>query len=315
MRVIEKLQQGQTLSVEIEPPELGKNIRDLEKMLDPLVDLGISFIDITYHREKIVEFVTLNGCAIPVVQRKKPGTAGVAGFIKARYGAKGVEPVPHVICLGFDPHQTEEFLVELSYLGVENVLALRGDKSEEGLQLSPLSPQHASELVQQTVRLRNGIYVGAKEGCPIHFCVGAACYPEKHKESPDWEHELKWLKAKVDAGVDYLVTQLFFDPVVYKTFVDKARAAGITVPIIPGIFPLSSYTQIHKLPKMFDCTIPDDLRKIVEVNKDDAKAIKHLGIEWCTYQCQELKKYGAPGLHFYAMRNSPVKEVVKKLMG
>ncbi len=314
MRVIEKLRQGQTFSVEVEPPDLGKNIDALEKMLDPLVDLGISFIDVTYHREKIVEFATIDGGVIPIVQKKKPGTAGVAGSLKARYRSAGVEPVPHVLC--FTPQITEEFLVELCFLKIENVLVVRGDVDKDTWSPYPvLCHKHASDVIRQIAGLKKGKYVGAKEGYAMNFCVGAACYPEKHPESLTWEHELQMLKFKVDQGADYLVTQLFYDNARYVSFVERARAAGIHVPIIPGLFPLPSYKSLQAVIERFGCAIPVVLKEQCEKYRADPVSLRQIGIEWCVSQCKELQAYGVPGLHFYAMRNAPVKEVLKGLVG
>ncbi|MBI4016609.1 MAG: methylenetetrahydrofolate reductase [Candidatus Aenigmarchaeota archaeon] len=313
MKVIEKLKQKKTISLEIEPPALGESIKSLEEFIEPIIN-KIDFVDITYHPEQIMHIVNYGGRKYPVSQRKKPGTAGVAAAIKNKYG---VEPVPHVICTGFNAFETEEFLVELNYLDIENVLALRGDypKDANGSKMPfpriPHGNRHANELILQITALKKGIYFGADQGTPLNFCIGAACYPEKHTKNKTWKDELFWLKTKVDAGAEYLVTQMFFENKKYIEFVQHAKEAGINVPIIPGIKPLVAYKQLYSLPENFGCAIPQVLRKEVA---EHPTAAKEIGIEWCANQCRELLKYGVPGLHFYAARKSPIKQVLEKII-
>ena len=320
MKVIEALHtRKQPISVEIEPPSLGQGIAEVFEMLDPLVASGITHIDITYHAEQIVSYVTYHGMAFPIAQRKKPGTAGVAGAIRERYKTLGIEPVPHVICTGFTPHTTEEYLVELAFLGIHNVVALRGDapKGPDGT-LLPFTPApgghaHADGLIRQIAQLRHGHYVGAHDGEPIDFCVGAACYPEGYTPAVVWEDELHWLTAKVEAGAEYLITQMFFDNDAYWRFVDRVRHAGIEVPIVPGLKPLTIARHLTVLPTIFGCAMPSALRDQVERYKDSKGDVKKVGIQWCLDQCEALRAGGAPSLHFYAARHAPIRELLKQL--
>ena len=314
------------ISVEVEPPLLGKGINSLWEMLDPLARLGISWVDITYHAEDIVGYEEGNDNGsgngsnglVPVFERKKPGTGAIAGAIMQRYRDQRMEAVPHVICSGFTARQTEEFLVEVSYQGVTNVLAVRGDppKGPDGkrLEFAPVKGghTHASELVQQIVGLREGHYLGAREGEPLDFCVGGACYPEG-LAGESIKRQLEWLKYKIDQGIEYLVTTMFFENAKYFQFRDRAYAAGIRVPIIPGITPLSKVGQLESMPSMFGCTIPRGYREVIKLHQDELgeEEVKKTGIDWCARQCRELRRQGAPSLHFYANRNAPVAEVIE----
>lgn len=323
MKITDILKQKQNVvSVEVEPPLLGKGINSLWEMLDPLVRLGVSWVDITYHAEDIVRYEKEKGGngdgRVPIYERKKPGTGAIAGAIQQRYRDQGIEAVPHVICSGFTARQTEEFLVEVSYQGVTNVLAVRGDPPKgpggKHLQFSPVKGghTHASELVQQIVWLRNGHYRGAREGEPLDFCIGGACYPEGYpRESIN--KQFYWLQHKVDQGVDYFVTTMFFDNQAYLRFRDRAYSTGIHVPIIPGITPLSKVAQLESMPRMFGCTIPDRLREVIETAQSEQgeEGVKHAGIGWCVGQSLELRREGAPSLHFYANRHAPVAEVIE----
>ncbi len=323
MKVIDALRQGERniLSVEIEPPVIGASVQQVYDLLDPLVALGISYVDITYHPEQIVRHVTQHGQILPIVQRKKPGTVGVAGAITGRYKIKGVEAVPHVICTGFTADETEEYLIDLAFLGVENVLALRGDppKGLDGKYLpfvqTPGGHAHATSLVQQITALRNAKYIGAQSGAPLDFGVGAACYPEGHVKSRSLKSEMYWLKAKVDVGTEYLVTQMFFDATIYARFVDCVQRHHVDVPIVPGIFPISAYRYVETLPLYFHCSIPSDLATALEQYKGSKEDMKNVGIEWSVAQCMELRKYGAPSLHFFATRNAPINDVLLALQG
>lgn len=312
MKVVDLLRTKKTISVEIEPPVIGESLQKLENFLDQFAE-RVDFIDITYHSERVIRTLKRNGKIVQITQKKKPGTAGVAVAIKKRYSH--VAPVPHVICTGFNAYETEEFLVELDYLGIENIVALKGDNPKDlkekklPFPRTPYGHLHANRLIEQIANLRKGIYVGAESGIPVNFCIGAACYPEKHTKTQSWKDELKWLKAKVDAGADYLVTQMFFDNEKYLNFVRLAREEGIAVPILPGIKILSSVNQLTVLPEYFGCSIPPGLRNEVEAHPS---AVKEIGLEWCVSQCRELRQY-AQGLHFYAARGSPVSALLEKL--
>lgn len=318
MRVIDHIKKGNGVSVEVEPPLLGESIRQVFDTLDPLVAQGISYVDITYHPEQIIGYADRDGQRIPLHRRKKPGTVGIAGAIIGRYGGR-VQPVPHVICTGFSADETEGYLIDLSYLGVENVMALRGDPpkgpDDKFLEFAPVLGGHerAVDLVRQIVNLRSSRYVGAQEGAPVNFCVGAACYPEKHTLAPTLAADIDVLKQKVDAGVDYLVTQMFFDNEAYRRFVERAVAAGINVPVVPGLFPLSSFRYLTVLPRFFGCSIPAELASRAEGYRKKPEDMRKLGIEWCVAQCEDLRKVGAPSLHFYLHNNAPVEEVVKAI--
>lgn len=321
MKVIDSLKSGKgnIFSVEVEPPAFGKSIKEVFDFLDPLVEAGVSYIDITYHPEDIKRYEQVDGQTIPISRKKKPGTTGMAGAILQRYSSKGVDVVPHVICSGFTKGETGNYLVDLAFLGVRNLLALRGDGpvGPDGKRMpfkkKPDGHEHASDLIKQIADMGKGIYVDADEGAPIDFTIGAACYPEKHTKENSFEDELSWLEVKVGQGVDYLVTQMFFDNDAYKRFFEKARESGVEIPIVPGIKPISRYKQLGSLPETFGCAIPKKLADAVEKYKDSKDDIKKIGIDWCVGQCLELRAYGAPSLHFYAARGSPVLEVIKSL--
>src|SRR3989344_65833 len=317
MKVIDRIKQGNVISVEIEPPVLGESIQRVYDVLDPLVELGIAYVDITYHPEEVVGFVERGDQRFPLHRRKKPGTVGVAGALVGRYQKQGIEPVPHVICTGFNRHETEEYLIELSYLGVQNVLALRGDpaRGPDGkfvpFAAVPGGHERAGSLVRQIADLRSSTYVGAETGMPVDFCIGAACYPEKHSLAQSLQADINALKEKVEQGVDYLVTQMFFDVDMYSRFVEKTAAVGIAVPIVPALFPFTSYKYVTSLPSFFGCSIPAELASRAEQYKKKSEEMRKLGIEWCVQQCEALRKCGAPSLHFYLHRNAPVAEVIK----
>lgn len=308
---------GKTISVEIEPPTLGKGKKAVFELLDPLVELGIKYVDITYHAQRIVSYRTDGS---PVLGTLKPGTVGIAGAILEHYRNEGVFPVPHVICTSFNQDDTQQYLADLHYLGIHNVLALRGDpqKNENGkfLRFEPAESSHAyaKDLIRQIANLRNGVYVGAA-GDTIDFCIGAACFPEGNSGF-SLEQEVEWLKAKIDAGADYFVTQMFFNPEAYARFVDTAAKAGINadeIKFVPGLKPITAAKQLEILPKFFQCSFPAYLAEGMEKNRSDQQASREFGIEKCVELCETLRRYGAPSLHFYASRDAPVKEVIQGL--
>ncbi len=322
MKVTEILRKGETapISIEIEPPILGKSINHVFKALDRLVEVGTRYVNITYHAEQVVGYTEENNEIFPISQKRKPGTVGVAGAIQTRYASRQIQAVPHVICTSFTKYDAEEYLIELGFLGVKNVMALRGDPvpavggAKTAFKSVPAGYSHANELIEQIVNLRRGLYVGAREGDAIDFCIGAACYPEGHPESTSPEDDLRWAKAKVEAGADYLVTQMFLDNSVYKRFVEKARKRGINVPIVAGIKPLTSRRHLETLPSIFHCSVPEELRAAVHNQGENEENIRNVGIEWCVKQCKDLISYGVPGIHFYASRASPVREVVERIL-
>ncbi len=315
MKVIDHLRQnqGKTLfSFEILPPIKGKSISSIYESIDPLLEFKPSFINVTYHREEYIYKKREGGYLQKVSIRKRPGTVGICAAIINKYG---IDAVPHLICGGFTKEETENALVDFQYLGIDNVLALRGDpiKTEQTFVPEPGGYAHALDLVKQIVRLNQGIYVDGEEAgeLPSPFCIGVAGYPEKHFEAPNQEVDLQHLKQKVAAGADYIVTQLFYDNQAYFRFVERCRAVGIEVPIIPGLKPLVNKKQLTALPKIFNIDIPHDLYKSVMACSTDEEA-KEAGIEWGIQQAKELVAFGAPCLHFYTMgKSDAVRKIAK----
>ena len=312
MKVIDHIRQAKDtlFTIEILPPKKGENINTLFSHIDSLMDFQPAFIDVTYHREEYVYKELGNGTLKKQVTRKRPGTVGICAAIQNRYQ---VDTVPHVICGGFSKEDTENMLIDLDFLGIHNVLVLRGDpvKSEPGFKPHPEGHGYACELIEQVSNMNQGIYLDEEqtEVTPTDFCIGAAGYPEKHFESPNPDTDLRYLKQKVDAGAEFIVTQMFFNNQVYFDFVEKCREHGITVPIIPGLKPLATKGHLTALPKYFFLDIPDELAR--EVSKcADNKAAREVGVAWCVQQCKELKERGVPCLHFYTMSKS---ELVRKV--
>jgi len=316
MRVTDiiKEKKGKAISVEIEPPSVDDGIEKVYDTLNPLVKAGIDYINITNHAERIEK----NQDGSLSFQIERPGTIGVAGAIKERYRERGIIPVPHIICTGLTKSDIERTLIDLNYLGIENLMALRGDPPKLNGKLMEFKPEerchsYARDLIQQIANLREGVYTGTKNKTKINFCIGMACYPEGYYKSQALDENIEWTKAKVDAGADYLVTQLFFNNEAYLNFVEEAEKAKINVPIIPGIFPISLYEHLKKLPEVFGCTIPEKLARSIEKYIDKKEDIRKVGIEWCVNQCLGLLENGAPSLHFFANRGAPVKEVIKEI--
>ena len=289
------------ISFEILPPMKGQSIDQIYNTLDPLMEFKPPFIDVTAHREEYVYKKHPNGLLEKKTTRKRPGTVGICAAIKYKYD---VDTVPHIICGGFTKEETEYALIDLNFLGIDNVLALRGDaiKSEGRFTPEEGGNQHTGELITQISDLNNGKYLHEEleNATSSNFCIGVAGYPEKHFESPNMKNDLKWLKKKVDAGAEYIVTQMFFDNFKYFEFVDKCRAEGIDIPIIPGLKPIATLKQLSFLPKFFNIDMPEDLCDTVEACKDNS-AVKQVGIEWAIQQSKELKEKGVPVLHYYTM--------------
>ncbi|MCZ2480926.1 methylenetetrahydrofolate reductase [NAD(P)H] [Aquirufa nivalisilvae] len=294
---------GKTLfSIEIIPPVKGQHLGELMGHIEPLMEFKPPFIEVTYHREEFIE-KEVNGELKRIPIRKRPGTLGICAALMQKFK---VEAVPHVICGGFTQEETEDFLIDLHYLGIENVLALRGDQEKGEDRFIPKLGGHAyaNELVEQICRMNKGqLLYEETESFPTNFCVGVAAYPEKHFEAVSLETDLQYLKQKVDAGADYVVTQMFFDNQKYFDFVKACRAVGINVPIIPGIKPLATVKQLEVLPAIFHLEIPNDLSKAVLAATNSA-GIKQVGIEWAIQQGKELIQAGVPALHFYTMSKS-----------
>jgi methylenetetrahydrofolate reductase (NADPH) len=316
MKVTEHIERAKEtlISFEILPPMKGKGIQSLYEHLDPLMAFKPAYINVTYHRSEHVFKKTAQNTFEKVVVRKRPGTESICAAIMNKYD---VDTVPHLICGGFSVNETEDALINLNYLGIDNVLVLRGDaaKNESNFEPEPDGHRYAIELLRQVHNMNNGIYLeeDLKNTTKTKFCIGVAGYPEKHFEAPNLETDLNYLKAKVDAGADYIVTQMFFDNEKYYAFVKRCREMGITVPIIPGLKPIYTKKQLTVLPKTFHIDIPSDLVK--EMNKcNDDSEIEQVGKEWLINQSRELKKAGVPVLHYYTIgRPNLVAEVVAEL--
>lgn len=291
-------------SFELLPPLKGQDFESTQRVIDPLMEFAPSFINITYHQEEVVYENLPNGYMKKKTVRKRPGTVGISAAIKYRYG---VNVVPHIICGGFTREETENALIDLQFLGINDILAVRGDP-QEGMKKFIPEPEgnpHAIDLVKQIVELNHGRYLDEelKNTRSMNFCIGVGGYPEKHSESPNLESDLHFLKKKIEAGAHYIVTQMFFDNNKYFEFVKRCRAEGITVPIIPGMKPLSTRDQIVSVPKTFNVDIPAELVKEV-LKCDSNKEVRELGAEWTVAQSKELVQANVPVLHFYTMGKS-----------
>lgn len=317
MKVIDHLKKanGKTLfTIEVLPPLKGENIQSLFDHINPLMEFKPPFVDVTYHREEFVYKKRENGLLEKKSTRKRPGTVALCAAIQNHYK---VDTVPHIICGGFTKDETENALIDLHFLGIENLLVLQGDgiKNEGRFAPEPDGHKHASDLLQQVVALNQGKYLDDDllNSTPTDFCIGVAGYPEKHFAAPNLKTDLKYLKLKVDLGAQYIVTQMFFDNKKYFDFVDRCREAGIHVPIIPGIKPITTKTQTSVLPTIFYIDLPEELADEVEKCKDNA-AVKQVGIEWAIKQSKELMKAGVPTLHFYSMgKSDPIYKIAKEL--
>jgi methylenetetrahydrofolate reductase (NADPH) len=297
---------GKTLiSFEVLPPLKGGSMSDIFDTLDPLMEFKPPFIDVTYHREEFVYNKRSSGYYEKTAIRKRPGTVGICASIMHHYG---VDAIPHLICGGFSKEETENALIDLQFLGINNVLALRGDARKFEDKFIPETDGHkyAVDLVRQINDMNHGNYLDTsiEKGAKTDFCIGVAGYPEKHFESPNFKQDIDHLKAKIDAGAGYIVTQMFFDNNKFFTFKKACEDAGIKVPIIPGIKPITKKYQLNSIPRKFFVDFPEELVK--EVVKTDDDAIVNLGIEWCIAQCRELKEAGVPCIHFYTMSDSKI---------
>lgn len=309
MRVTDYLAQakGDTLiSFEVLPPLKGGSIEAIFNTLDPLMEFKPPFIDVTYHREEYIYKKNSTGYYEKTAIRKRPGTVGICAAIMHRYG---VDAVPHLICGGFTREDTENALIDLNFLNVNNVLALRGDarKFDGKFIPEPEGNQYAIDLVKQIADMNNGIYLDSdiNQGKATNICIGVAGYPEKHFEAPNYELDLEVLKAKIDAGADYIVTQMFFDNKHYFKFVENCRELGINVPIIPGLKPLTKTYQLSAIPRIFHIDLPSELARAIAKAKTEESRTQ-IGMEWCVEQSKELKAAGVPSLHYYTMGDAPV---------
>ncbi len=300
MKVIEHYSRAEEplISFEIIPPKRGGSVKKVFDLLDQVMKYDPPFIDVTYHAAESHYEELSDGTIKRHIKRKRPGTIGLCAAIMHKYG---VDPVPHLICEGFTKEETEDALIELNYLGIDNVLAIRGDAAENSVQRlkNGTTNKYAVDLVKQIKDMNEGRYLdditNAQE---TNFCVGVAGYPEKHFEAPNLDFDIQMLKNKVDSGGDYIVTQMFFDNDAFFRFVDKCRDAGIECPIVPGLKILTRERHLNFLPKYFHLNIPEELSDEVQANPTEAR---NIGIEWGIQQCTELLEGGVPGIHFYIM--------------
>lgn len=315
MKVTEHIAQskGTLFSFEILPPLKGKSIQSIYDGIDPLMEFKPRFVNVTYHREEFIYKERENGLLEKIAIRKRPGTVGICAAIMNKYN---VDAVPHLICGGFSREETENALIDLQFLGIDNVLALRGDsiKTESTFRANKDGHSFAVELINQITDMNEGRYLMDDVNLePTNFCIGAAGYPEKHFEAMNLTTDLQYLKAKVDAGAAYIVTQMFFDNAKYFAFVDACRAIGINVPIIPGLKPVKTMAHVSFLPKFFHIDYPEELSKEL-LKCTTNKEVEALGIEWGIHQSKELKAHGVPCIHYYTMSNSSsVKAIAKEI--
>ncbi len=289
------------VSFEILPPLKGNNIEAIYSALDSLMIFKPNYVNVTYHREEVVYKQHPSGLLEKKVVHKRPGTIGISAALKFKYG---LVVVPHIICGGFTAEETEEALVELNYIGVHNVLAIRGDADKTTNMFMPENGGHkySIDLVKQIAGLNNGIYLDEdlQEKTATNFCIGVAGYPEKHNEAPNFSSDLDVLKQKIDAGAEYIVTQMFYDNSHYFGFEERCLKAGIKVPIVAGIKPVSVINHLNIIPKTFNVEIPEKLEKLVR-NCKSTQDVRKLGIEWATKQSEELIKANVPAIHYYTM--------------
>lgn len=303
MKVIDHLQQAKDtlVSFEILPPLKGKSINSIYDHLDPLMEFNPSWINVTYHRSESMFKKKTDGTFEKIEVRKRPGTVGICAAVMNHYK---IDAVPHFICGGFNKRETEDALIDLNFLDVDNVLVLRGDaaKNESSFEPEPGGNSFAIDLLKQVVDLNNGIYQDKdiQNGGKTNFCIGVAGYPEKHFEAPNLEIDLQRLKEKVDSGASYIMTQMFFDNQKFFDFVKSCREIGIDVPIIPGLKPISTKKQLSMLPRIFHVDIPTDLSKAIIACKTD-QDVEQVGTEWLIQQSKELKAFGVPVLHYYTL--------------
>ncbi len=289
-------------SFELLPPLRGHNINRIYHTVDPLMEFNPSFINVTYHQEEVVYKKHKSGLLEKKTIRKRPGTVAISAAIKYKYPS--VEVVPHLICGGFTREETEYALIDFHYLGIDNILALRGDAPKNIRTFIPEKDGHAyaNELVEQIISMNQGKYLDDDllNTFATNFCVGVAGYPEKHIESPNLAYDLKYLKGKVDAGAEYIITQMFYDNQKYFDFVAACRREGITVPIIPGLKPICTMKEINVLPQIFNIDIPEELVREIQKCKTNEEAFQ-AGIEWSITQSKELVKFGVPVLHYFTV--------------
>lgn len=303
MKVIDHINNAKSpmFSIELLPPLKGKGIDSLFNTVDNLLEFNPAFINVTSHRSEFIFEEREDGRFDKVWIQKRPGTVGICASIKTKYN---IDPVPHIVCGGFNKKETEAALLELTYLGIDNVLALRGDalKTDGYYKPEPEGNNNAVDLIKQIKGANSGdFYLPSNKGAnATNFCIGTACYPEKHYEAPNIETDIAFLKQKVNAGADYLITQMFYDNQKYFDFVKLCRNNGINVPIIPGLNPIITKNQMTVLPKIFSIDLPYELSVQLNACKDNDEA-KEVGVAWGIKQAKELLAFGVPGLHFFTM--------------
>lgn len=300
-------------SFELVPPLKGSDINKLYSSIEPLMEFNPPFINMTAHRDEIEYRQDPDGSFKRITVTKRPGSVAIAAAIMKRFN---VEVVPHVICGGSTKWEIENTLLDLNFLDIQNVVALRGDAipGEKYFTPTPDGHIHSDTLVTQIDNMNKGIYLDStlKNVVPTNFCIGVAGYPEKHCEAPNLDMDIENLKRKVEAGADYIITQMFFDNSKFFDFVKRCREAGITVPIIPGLKPISTHKHIELLPQAFSIDLPQDLMKEIVKCKGNSE-IYEVGVEWCTAQCKELLAHGAKAIHFYTMGKADnVKEIIRR---
>lgn len=302
-------------SFELLPPLKGENIQRIHQTVERLMEFDPAFVDVTYHREEYVYHEVQSGLLQKRTVRKRPGTVGICAAISHKYN---IDTVPHIICGGFTKEETENALIDLDFVGVDNVLVLRGDpiRSEGRFKAEADGHSYAIDLLNQVADMNRGKYLDPdlKNSNATQFCIGVAGYPEKHFEAPNLASDLRWLKRKVEDGAEYVITQMFFDNAAYFDFVAKCRKQGIDIPILPGLKPLTTKGQLNSLPQNFHVNLPDELVDLVERAKTK-EAVKEIGVEWCIRQAKELKDAGVPGLHFYTMgKADPTAQIAKAVL-
>ena len=300
-------------SFEIIPPLKGKGIEDICKGIDPLMEFKPPFINVTYHREEYEYKKMGNGLLKKVSVRKRPGTVGICASLMNRYK---VDAIPHIICGGFTKEETESALIDLKFLGVDNILALRGDPMKNESSFVPVDGgnTYALNLIEQIKEMNDGQYLYEEtKNSPSNFCIGTAGYPEKHFEAMNLNSDLKNLKKKVDAGAEFIVTQLFYDNKKFFEFVDKCRSIGIDVPIIPGLKPITNLRHLSFMPKFFHVNFPEEFANELEKCKTN-EAIREVGTKWSIQQCKELIEADVPVIHFYTMgKGASVKQIASEV--
>ena len=299
-------------SFELLPPLKGENIQQINGTVEHLLEFNPAFVDVAYHREEYLYREMTGGLLKKRTVRKRPGTVGICAAISHKYN---LDTVPHIICGGFTKEETENALIDLDFVGVENVLVLRGDpiRGEGRFKGEADGHSYAIDLVNQVADMNRGKYLDPelKNSNATNFCLGVAGYPEKHFEAPNLSSDLRWLKRKVEDGAEYIITQMFFDNQAYFDFVSKCREHGIDIPIIPGLKPLTTKGQLTSLPQNFHVNMPDELVRMVE-NAASKEAVKEAGVAWCIQQAKELKAANVPVLHFYTMgKANPTAEIAR----